>query len=117
MRTKIIVSLFILSLFLMLSAHGPDDIKFVQSLNEGIFSVRIEHSTNNPEKHFINKVEVTVNGKLLITQEFLRQRDKDAQEAIYVLPSIKAGDVIKIKATCNLGGSKEKEFTVQEEED
>ena len=117
MRTKsILLTCILLFTFIAAFAHAADDIKMVPSLNEGIFSVRVEHNTNNLEKHFINKIEVTVNGKLLIVQEFLKQRDKNAQEAIYVMPSLKAGDELVVKATCNLGGVKSGTFKIEEEE-
>lgn len=118
MRTKsVLLICALLFIFISAFAHAADDIKMVPSLNEGIFSTRVVHNTNNPEKHFINKIEVSVNGKLLIVQEFLRQRDKNAQEAIYVMPSLKAGDEIVIKATCNLGGEKTGTFKIEEEEE
>jgi ribosomal protein L19 len=54
-----------------------------------------------------------LNDKVIIKQTFLQQSDSEAQDALYTIPSLKVGDTLTIKASCNMYGSKTKKFTVK----
>lgn len=94
-------------------AHPPSDIIFKYDIKNKILSVGVAHSVKDPQKHFIKEINIKINSKEWIKQEFVSQTNKDAQAASYAQVSLKKGDVIEVLADCNESGKLKKTFKIE----
>jgi desulfoferrodoxin (superoxide reductase-like protein) len=111
MLRKTLLMMMFLLLAGWVQAHPPSDIQL--TTQDHIVTIKVLHHTTDPLKHFIFEVQVSQNDKLVVKQTFNQQSDADAQDALYTIPSLKAGDTLTVKATCNIFGSKTKKFIVK----
>jgi desulfoferrodoxin (superoxide reductase-like protein) len=95
-------------------AHPPSEIKLEFDPFEYILTVIIYHYVNNPNKHYIYKVTVELNGKEIIKQEFKYQYADDAQLALYKIFDAHQGDEITVTAYCSISGKKEAKIVLEE---
>jgi thymidine kinase len=93
------------------SANPPKTVSAEYDLAAQKLTVKIDHSSFSPSMHYIKTVEVTKNGKVVLAQAYKNQPDKNPFEYSYDLPAA-AGDVLEIKATCNMYGSKTISMTI-----
>jgi desulfoferrodoxin (superoxide reductase-like protein) len=117
---KYIISvLFCLLAFASFKAfgHPPATVELNFDLETKILNVKVSHSINDVEKHFINKIEVYLNDELMVVQNFKKQKDNKMQEALYFLNDATAGNKIKVKATCSIFGSKTGEIVIEEQKE
>ncbi len=94
-------------------AHPPSDIKIQFDPETKLLSAIIDHRVSNPKTHYINKVDIGLNGKEIQTV-VLKEQDNPTEQTIAVpVPEAKKGDVLSVEAYCNLGGKMEKEIKVK----
>lgn len=93
-------------------AHPPSDIQLKYTLSSRILSIIITHQVNDTKKHFINKVDVSVNRKEIITHAIKRQDNNSNQFAVYMIPDADIGDTIAVEAYCSISGKLKKEIKV-----
>ncbi|MFC1517715.1 hypothetical protein ACFL5G_04065 [Candidatus Margulisiibacteriota bacterium] len=91
-------------------AHPPRDVDIKVDGNK--VEVTVDHPVGNTKLHLIDKIDLYVNGKKMVKQTFLVQGE-NGQKVIYIIPSLKAEDVIKVKASCNKYGDKSKRLEVK----
>jgi desulfoferrodoxin (superoxide reductase-like protein) len=108
MLTFLIPVLFITSAAF---AHPPKNIEMTVSGKD--ISVVVTHKVEDAAKHYIKEIKVSVNGKVMIVQDFVLQQDLQTQTAVYFIPSLKKEDKVEIEAECNIYGKMKKGFTVQ----
>lgn len=110
---KVLFFTIICIFFLTVScfAHPPQliDLK-VDGLN---IDITVFHSVSQPQKHYINEIRVFVDGVELVLQKFIQQATTEEQKAVYFIPSLKQGDVIRVFAKCSEEGKLLKEFKVE----
>lgn len=94
-------------------AHPPSDIKITFDAKTKMLSAIITHNVSDPEKHYINKVDVGLNGREIITHQISRQDNNQAQAVSYLIPDAKDGDVLSVEAYCSISGKLEKEIRVR----
>ncbi len=94
-------------------AHPPSDIKIEYSRESRMMTVIVTHPVNNPEKHFINKIEVLLNGKEIIEHKISKQDNEKYQFSGYMVTDAKPGDVITVEAYCSVSGKLRKEIKVK----
>ena len=111
--SSVLVAIGLLAVSSSAFAHPPSAVTLVFDPATKTISVSAEHAVSRPKFHFIKKIDVSVNGKQVKEFTFLEQENKMRQRATYVLADIKADDIIAVKATCNLIGSKEEKLTVK----
>ena len=78
-KKKIYLGLFIL--FILFSyagtqnvkAHSPSSMILSYSMNTGVLSVMFSHSVSDPNSHYIETVEVQVNGVTVLTETYSNQ--------------------------------------------
>lgn len=85
-------------------AHPPELVTVTFDPETRIVSATITHPVNNPEKHYIFKVDVAVNGVEIIDQKISRQSDPMQEKVVFRIPDVKAGDTITVEAYCNISG-------------
>jgi desulfoferrodoxin (superoxide reductase-like protein) len=94
-------------------AHPPSDIIITYDTQTKVLHAVVMHNTMNTVKHYIKKVEVALNNKLIITQMFALQGNNVSQDVTYIVPDAKIGDKISVEGECNISGELKKEIIVK----
>ena len=114
---RVILSSIVCFVFLFTAsivyAHPPSDIKITFDQAKNMLTAVIVHNTSNPSKHYINKVDIGLNGKEIIEQNISRQDNGVEQTVSYLIPDVKDGDVLSVEGYCSISGKLEKEITVK----
>jgi len=112
------VALFIFSAILLIAgfpltatAHSPKNVVLTYDQAKKMLEVRITHGVSDPAKHYIDKVEIRKAGKTVSTTEYQSQPGPETFSYTYPLDAA-PGDVIEVKATCSVFGSKTEKLTV-----
>ncbi len=106
---------FLFSYPVVVMAHPPKTLTAEYDISTQKLIVRIDHGSFSSTMHYINKVEVKKNSQIVINQTYKNQPDKNPFEYTFDIPA-KAGDVLEIKATCNMYGSKTISITVAQQD-
>ncbi len=96
----------------LLYAHPPGDVDLEFNLEEHLLTVRVQHHTEAPLVHYINKIVVELNDNEMIVQRFKKQPTKNIQIAVYKMIDAKIDDVIQVTAYCNINGKKKETLVV-----
>ncbi|MBE0432083.1 hypothetical protein IBX73_01305 [candidate division WOR-3 bacterium] len=104
----------ILALMLLspLVAHPPKSIELEYDIGTGILTVEVVHGVSDASKHYVNEVEVELNGTKLIEQSFRSQIDKEKQQVFYKVIDAKVGDKFTVEAYCNISGKRKAQLEV-----
>jgi len=94
-------------------AHPPSNIKVEHNSESRMVTVIVTHPVSNAESHFINKVDVSLNGEKIIEHKISRQDNEKYQFAGYMIPDAKRGDMISVEAYCNVSGKLKEEIKVK----
>jgi hypothetical protein len=116
-RKRDIGILIVLSLLVLLSiptqAHPPANTSLSFDQNNHTLSVAITHTVSVPSSHYVARVDVTKNDKIILSKDYASQ--PSSSKFTYTYPvNASAGDVLKAKATCSIAGSRIGELTVPE---
>lgn len=103
--------LLLLSLGSVASAHPPSEIRLNYD-GEKKLEVRVIHGVDNGSKHFIDKVEVRLDSKLVAEKVFASQLSPKGLVVAFPLGSLAPGTVIAVRAHCNIFGSREVTYRV-----
>ena len=95
-----------------LAAHPPSSIALEFQPETGLLIIDIQHPTPDVQKHYINKVEILLNDRLVVSQEFFYQTDPEQQKAACIVHGAKPGDEILVIGYCNVFGKKKAAVTV-----
>lgn len=95
-------------------AHPPSQIEVVFNKETKELSATIVHPVSNSAKHWINKVDIGLNGEEIIEQKISRQEENGQQTVRYYISDAKAGDTISVEAYCSVSGVLKKEVVVSE---
>jgi len=94
-------------------AHPAEEIVLSYDNTTNLLSIRIAHATRDFNKHYIEKVWVSVNKKVRIVQSFKSQDDLEKLELQYKIFNLKKGDVISVETRCNIYGKKEASLEIE----
>ena len=86
-------------------ANSPQEIVLSYDQAKRTLEVRITHTSKDPAAHYVKKVEIKRADKTIATAEYQSQPGQAPFASVYPL-EIGAEDVIEVKATCNIFGSK-----------
>jgi len=78
-----------------------------------MMTVIVTHPVNNSESHFINKIEVFLNGEEILVHRIGKQDNEKYQFAGYLIPDANTGDTIAVEAYCNISGKLKEEIRVK----
>lgn len=95
------------------SAHPPAYIEAAYDLKTKTVEVFVSHNSKDITKHYIDDVFVSVNGVKKITQESSTQTDDKGQKVVYIIPELKSGDKITVKADCSKFGELSKDIKIK----
>ncbi|MEI6631285.1 MAG: hypothetical protein WCL25_01565 [bacterium] len=91
-------------------AHPPSDIIITYDPATKILKAVIMHQVGNPQAHFINKVDVSLSGKEIITQHISRQDNNNSQAVSFLIPDALGPGKLSVEAYCSISGKLEKEI-------
>jgi hypothetical protein len=101
----------VLALFLLfcaftvpVSAHPPSEMILEYDTDAQLLTVTLTHSVSDPSLHFIYRIDISLNGFLMIQEEYINQSTNATFFYTYPLDA-QSGDSIYVFAECNLGGS------------
>ena len=109
------IAIFLILSFFMCSlayGHPPSDIKITYDSNTKILKAVIMHNVSDVKRHFINKVNVGLNGKEIIKHSISQQDNNISQTVSYLIPDAQAGDALSVEGCCNISGKLKKEIKV-----
>jgi hypothetical protein len=86
-------------------AHPPSDIKLTFDPATKMLKAVIYHDVSNPSRHYIRRVDVSLNRGEIIQHSITRQDDYSTQTVSYLIPDAKTGDVISVEAYCSISGN------------
>jgi len=115
LNKKISLGIVIVIIFLLIpsiSAHPPTKLNITYDKSNSELIVNITHSVTNINNHYIESVNIKINGITIDNYNYTSQPDKTFISYKYII-SADLGDVIEVKATCNEFGSITKELTVE----
>jgi len=92
-------------------AHPPKEVVLTYDQAKQTLEVRITHVVSDPAKHFIEKVEIRKAGKTISQTEYQSQPGPETFSYTYPLDAA-PGDLIEVKASCSIFGSKTEKLTV-----
>lgn len=93
-------------------AHPPSDVLMKFDQKSKLLTITTPHTVMNAQRHFIDEIDVKVNGKTVVTQSFSSQKDAKEQAVRYILIDAKPGDTITVRAVCNMGGELSKDLVM-----
>ncbi|MBS3749526.1 MAG: hypothetical protein KGY65_06385 [Candidatus Thermoplasmatota archaeon] len=93
------------------NAHSPSSMSLTYDKAGEMLTVDIMHQISNPSSHYVNTIEITINGVSEIEQSYT---DQPSSSFTYTYNDVSAedGDVIEVTASCNQGGSITDQLTV-----
>jgi hypothetical protein len=104
---------FLTFLTTTVKSHSPNAMNVNYNTQTDTLTAIINHSVNDNTTHYVNLVEIWINDQLNKTQVYTSQ--PTLNEFTYTYNIIAStSDEIKVKASCNLGGSNTKIITVGE---
>jgi len=107
-----LISCFFLAFCSLAYAHPPSDIIVTFDLKTKILNAVIMHNVSSPENHFIKKVDIALNGQEIIEHKLSKQDNNLSQTVSYLIPDIKAGDILSVEAYCSISGKLKKEIKI-----
>ena len=118
MNRLVLTVVWMLGLILAVAAfaHPPKTVTAEFDLEEHLLKVETKHETKDANKHFINRIEVELNGERIIEQKFGSQEDSSSQRVLYRIAEAKVGDTLKVTAACNVAGKKSETLKIEKKE-
>jgi hypothetical protein len=108
--TAFTIFCFLLFVCFLAYAHPPSDIIITYDPQTKMLHAVIMHNTSNPENHYINRVDIGLNGKEIIQHAISREDNNISQTVSYLIPDAKAGDTLSVEAYCSISGKLKKEI-------
>ena len=93
-------------------ASSPDAVALSYDAAKRTLEVKITHPSKSPQRHYIEKVEVSKNGSFVTQGEYKEQPAQATYSYTYPVDAA-PGDVLEAKAICNILGSKTGKLTVR----
>ena len=110
-RSLFAVLVVILVLCVNAFAHPPQDIILAYDPSSRTLAVEVLHSSYDPNRHHINRLEVSINGNVILEKTPNRQNNTKLEVNI-LIPHVDAGDTLAVKAFCSRGGTLTKSIIV-----
>lgn len=85
-------------------AHPADEMMLDYDRDACLLTIKIVHDSQDFNRHFIEKVWVSVNKKEIIRQCFSSQDDGGGLTLQYKIFNLKNGDIITVECRCNIYG-------------
>ena len=94
-------------------AHPPVHIEISFNRETKILAAKISHPVENTSTHYVERVEVELNGKEILSHKISRQDTENEQVMLYLLPDVKTGDEVSVEAHCSMYGAREEKIKIE----
>jgi len=94
------------------AASAPDEVALSYDAGKRTLEVKITHPSKAPQRHYIEKVEVSKNGSFVTQGEYKEQPAQATYSYTYTVDAA-PGDTLEAKAICSILGSKTGKLTVR----
>lgn len=85
-------------------AHPANEMVLEYNRDTCLLTIKIVHDSQDFNRHFIEKIWVSVNRKEIIRQRFSSQDDGGGLTLQYKIFNLKNGDIITVECRCNIYG-------------
>jgi desulfoferrodoxin (superoxide reductase-like protein) len=104
----LVSALFVLSLPHLALAHNPQSVEVSYDYKTQTLAVKITHTSNNPDRHFVKEVDVKKNGQVVQRGVYSKQ---SGDTFVYTYKVAATGaDTIEVTAFCSIHGSTTQKF-------
>jgi len=93
------------------AANAPKEVLLSYDSVAHTLTVQITHSSSSPGFHYIEKVEIKKGGKTIATTDYKNQPDQATFSYVYPIEAAPS-DVLEVKASCSIFGSKTEKLTL-----
>ena len=104
LRRAVFALFFFLLLTSVSSAHPPKEV-LPSWDGKGNLKVEIVHNVEDPQKHYVNHVNIYLNGKLIQQKDYTQQGTNNGETLTFSLGNLPSGSTIKVEATCVIFGT------------
>lgn len=104
----IALMLFCLSAY----AHPASDVTAKYAATTKTLTINFDHVVKDATDHYINGVEVRLDGKMIISQIATAQDSQKGGEFMYKIPNLRKGSILEITTICNKTGKKSAKMTL-----
>jgi hypothetical protein len=95
------------------AANAPKEVLLTYDAAAKTLTVQITHSSSSPGWHYVAKVEIKKGEKTISTAEYKSQPDQATFSYVYPIEAA-PGDVLEVKASCSILGSRTEKLTVNQ---
>ena len=95
-------------------AHAPTEAHVSYEAPTQKLAIEVTHPVVNPQRHYIKKIEVFINGGIVTTLMFTEQESATMQTAVVQLKQFKPSDVIEVVMYCSKSGKRSTELKALE---
>lgn len=103
---NLLIIFALLAISLSAYAHAASDLRASYKAATQTLELSFDHSVRNAQEHYIQSIEIRLNGTMIISQVATGQDTASGGEYIYKIPNLKKNDKIEITLICNKGGKK-----------
>jgi hypothetical protein len=86
------------------AAHPPKGVRLSWD-TAGELTVTVEHSVDNPEKHYVSRIVVYAGNKVAASKDYSSQSGAGGMSDVFPLGAMPSGTVLKAEAWCVIMGS------------
>lgn len=80
----------------------------------GEISITANHKVKDPKDHYIDRIEIYVDGVQVKKLTYTQQTDAEKHHVVVKLENVKIGSEIKVTTNCNKSGKKSATITATE---
>ncbi len=107
----LLTALLLLGFPFQAAANAPKEVLLSYDATARTLTVQITHSSSSRRFHYIEKVEIKKGGKTIATTDYKSQPDQATFSYVYPIEAA-PGDVLEVKASCSIFGSRTEKLTV-----
>ena len=93
-------------------AHPPSEIMISHDPEAEELMIEVTHSSGNPDDHYIERVEISINGDLAIVEVPAVENDPMLTVDVFDL-ELEDGDLVSVKAFCSRAGDLAREIMIE----
>ena len=93
------------------AANSPKEVILTYDAAAHTLTVQITHPSSSPGWHYVQKVEIKKGEKIISTTDYKSQPDQATFSYVYPIVA-DPGDVLEVKASCSILGSRTEKLTV-----
>ncbi len=106
-----LATIFLVFLCGLAAAHPPSSLEAALQ-PDGKLRILVSHTVSDPVKHFINRIVVSSEGKVIAEERFNQQADRTGLVVEIPAGGLSKGQTVQVEADCNIFGSLKKAFTL-----